>query len=69
MSLWLCMPLAARPQNGALLAPDGAHLMSAIDQSQAESFAFSSGVLRDDSPGTKGSLTPLRSGPFLSEAR
>ena len=55
-------------QNGVVPTPEGAQLLSAIEQGQAEPFAFSSGVLRDGSTGAEGGLAILRSGPLSNDA-
>ena len=55
-------------QNGVVPTPEGAQLLRAIDQGQAEPFAFSSKLLRDGSTGAEGGLAILRSGPNSDDA-
>lgn len=55
-------------QNGVVPTPEGAQLLSAIAQGEAEPFAFSSELLRDGSTGTEGALAILRSGPGQKDA-
>jgi len=55
-------------QNGVVPTPEGAQLLSAIENGQAQPFAFSSGVLRDGSTGAEGGLAILRSGPLSDDA-